>query len=140
MARLDLNARRAARNEAENQPHEVALGFGPDGKELVWTLPPRMPLLFLDNLAQMQFGDAMRELLGDQWERFATVGPELDDMVDIASELYGVGELVGKPSASQASSTNGGTPAKPTSSPTTGSTSPKPVTGRRRSVSANSSS
>lgn len=139
MARLDLNAKRAARGEAENAPHEVVLGFDADGNELVWTLPPRMPLLFMDHLAQMGFSEAMRTLLGDQWERFAAIGPELDDLLIIAGELYGVGDLLGNPSASQDSSTSGGVPARPTSKPTTASTSPKPVTGRRRSASAVSS-
>jgi hypothetical protein len=123
MARtLDLDAKRAARSEAENQPHSLVLG----GQ--TFELPPRMPLLFLDYLTQMDFGGAMRTLFGEAWPKFAVLDPEMDDLIDIAEELYGIGDFFGRPSGSPASSDNGGTPAKPTSKHTTGSTSRRAAT------------
>jgi len=141
MARLDLNAVRAARSEADNAPHEVVLGYDKDGAEQVFTVPPRMPLLFLDHLAKLEFTEAMQALLGSEeaWARFAAARAELEDLVTIAADLYGIGDLLGEASASRASSPNGGRPSKPTGRPTTTATSPKTATGKPRSGSASSS-
>jgi hypothetical protein len=141
MARLDLNAARAGRSEAENAPHEVVLGYTADGAEQVFPLPPRMPLLFLDHLAKLEFAEAMQVLLGDQqaWERFAKAKAELDDLIAIAADLYGIGDLLGEASASRASSPNGGRPSKPTGRPTTAATSRKTATAKTRSGSGGSS-
>jgi hypothetical protein len=141
MARLDLNAARAARSEAENAPHEVVLGYDKDGAEQVFTLPPRAPLEFLDHLPKLEFAEAMQVLLGGQqaWERFAAAGAELDDLLAIAADLYGIGDLLGEASASRASSPNGGRPSKPTGAPTTAATSRRTATAKARSGSASSS-
>lgn len=141
MARLDLNAVRAGRSEAENAPHEVVLGHDKDGAEQVFAAPPRMPLLFLDHLAKLQFAEALEALLGsaEAWERFAAAGAELDDLIAIAADLYGIGDLLGEASASRASSPNGGRPSKPTGRRTTGATSPRTATGKPSSASASSS-
>lgn len=132
MARLDLDAKRAARSEAENTPHTVVLG----NEE--FTLPPRLPLAFLDHLTSLEFAPAMRVLLGDRWEAFAAHQPDLEDLMAIA-EVYGVGDFLGATaSVSPASSPAGGSPSKPTGRRTTTGTSPKTATAAARSGSAGS--
>jgi hypothetical protein len=114
MARLDLNARRAARSEAENEPHQVTLGFDPDGKALVFRLKPRMPVEYMDLLGAGQLGAALRILLvdPDQWDAFRMGEPDSDDLAEI-TELYSVS--LGESDGSASSSTNGGSSSKLTS-------------------------
>ena len=111
---LDLNARRAARSEVENAPHEVAFGFDADGKPRVFWLKPRMPIEFIDLLATGAAGAALRLLLVDpaQWDAFRMGEPDSDDLAAIAA-LYGVDlpESQGSPD----SSTNGGPTSNATS-------------------------
>jgi hypothetical protein len=128
MAKLDLNARRAARSEAENQPHEVAFGVDAAGKPRFWRLKPKMPVGFDDLLGAGQSAAAMQLLLVDpgDWEELRKVGLDADDLTDIA-RLYSVD--LGESGGSAPSSTNGG----PTSSPTSPSTTqpfpwPQPAT------------
>ena len=128
MARVDLNAKRAARSEAQNKPHELALGFDASGAELVWLLKPRMPLEFAELLSQGRTGTAMKLLLvnPDDWERMREFVPEDDDLYDI-SRLYDVD--LGESSASSPSSNGGGPSSRPTSNGSTGSTSVPAVGG-----------
>jgi hypothetical protein len=137
MATLDLNAKRAARTEAENKPHEVTLGFADDGTDRIYQLKPRMPLEFSDLLRAGRMREAMQLLLIDptDWEQLRKAQPDEDDLLAIA-DLYGV-NLPESP-ASAPSSSNGGGPSRPTSNGSTGSTSPKPASARKRSGSAGS--
>jgi hypothetical protein len=124
VARIDLNATRAARSEAENQPHEVVLGFDASGAEQVFLLRPRMPLEFPSLLARGLFREAMELILvnPEDWQRMRDAVPEEDELLQMAN-LYGVD--VGEPPASNRSSTNGGRKSRRTSKGSTGSTSPK---------------
>lgn len=135
MARIDLNATRAARSEAENQPHEVVLGFDASGAEQVFKLRPRMPLEFPVLLARGLFDEAVKIILVDQddWERMRAAVPEEEDLMAIA-DLYALD--LGESPASARSSTNGGQSARPTSSGSTRSTSRKRAGGKRPSGSA----
>lgn len=128
MARLDLNARRAARSEAENEPHEVALGFDVDGAERMYRFVPRLPLEFTDLVSAGRLGEAMQLLLVDQadWEQLRKDVPDDDDLAAIA-ELYAVN--IPQSVGSAPSSMNGSRASKPTSRRTTGSTSRRPVGG-----------
>ena len=132
MARIDLNATRAARSEAENQPHEVVLGFDASGAEQVFRLRPRLPLEFSALLARGQADEAMKLVLvdPDDWQRMRAAIPEEDELMAIA-DLYAVD--MGESPASNRSSTNGGRPSRPTSSASTRSTSPKRAGGRKPS-------
>jgi hypothetical protein len=126
MARINLNATRAARSEAENEPHEVVLGFDAKGEEQVFLVRPRMPLEFPTLLARGMFVEAMEIVLVDSsdWERMRKDVPEEDDLLAIA-DLYSVD--LGESPASARSSSNGGPRPKPTSKGSTRSTSPKRV-------------
>jgi hypothetical protein len=105
MGKLNLDARRAARSEAENQPHEVVLG----GQTFL--LKPRMPIEFMDLLGAGQLGAALRILLVDpgQWDSFRMGEPDSDDLAEITG-LYAVTPPESDGSAS--SSTNGGPSSK----------------------------
>jgi hypothetical protein len=137
MARIDLNATRAARSEAENQPHEVVLGFDASGAEQVFRLRPRMPLEFPSLLARGLFDEAVKIILVDQedWERMRAAVPEEDDLMAIA-DLYALD--LGESPASARSSTNGGRSSRPTSSGSTRSTSRKRAGAGKRLGSAGS--
>ncbi len=113
MVRLDLNARRAARSEAENTPHEVSLGFDADGKPLVFELKPRMPLEVADLLRESRMREAMELLLVDpgDWAELRKAAPDNEDLEAIAA-LYAVSPP--ESSGSPASSTNGGPTSKRT--------------------------
>ena len=104
---LDLNARRAARSEAENTPHEVALGFDADGKPRVFQLKPRMPLEVADLLRESRMREAMELLLvdPDDWAELRKAAPDNEDLEAIA-ELYAVS--VPESGGSPASLSNGG--------------------------------
>jgi len=129
MATLDLDARRAARTEAEDTPHEVTLGGH------VYPLRARMPLEFTQLLGEGKLVDAVKLLLvdPDDWADFRQAVPDDDDLIAI-TELYGVD--LGEAVASAGSSPNGGANSRPTSKPTTGSTSRKRATAPTRSGSA----
>jgi hypothetical protein len=131
MATLDLDARRAARAEADLAPHEVTLG------SKTYRLRPRMPLEFTQLLNEGKLVEAVQLLLIDplDWAEMRLTFPDDDDLLAIA-ELYAV-DLPESP-ASARSSTNGGPSSRPTSSASTPSISAKPATGRKRSGSAGS--
>jgi hypothetical protein len=138
MAKLDLNARRAARSEAENQPHEVTLGFDPDGKPWVFLLKPRMPIEYMDLLIANQLSEALRILLvdPDQWEQFRMGSPDNEDLEAITA-LYSMSppESDGSPGFS----TNGGPTSNATSLPATDLISARSAVDRALSESAGSS-
>ena len=140
MARLDLNAIRAARSEAENQPHEVVLGFDASGAEQVFLLQPRLHIE-TTSLLLRGLGDEVLKLNlvnPDDWERMHKAIPDEDDLLRILNDLYGAD--VGESSASARSSTNGGRKSRPTSSGSTRLTSAKRAGGRKPSGSGASTS
>jgi hypothetical protein len=118
MATVDLDAKRAARSEATNQPHEITLG----GEQ--FTLPARIPLESIELMAEGAFRQAFRILLfddPDQVDRFFSHRPDDGDLEEIMA-LYGA---PGESSGSPASSPSNGSRLKPTSRATTTSTSRK---------------
>jgi hypothetical protein len=114
MATIDLDARRAARAEHANAPHEATLG----GR--VYRFKPRMPLEFTDLLSAGRMGEAMALLLvdPDDWQAMRAAVPDEDDLMAIA-ELYGVD--LGEAPASAPSSRRTGPTSKRTSKRTTDS-------------------
>ena len=108
---LDLDAKRAARSEAQNTPHEVRLG----GETFI--LPPKLPLESLELMGEAKFREAFRILLGDDAavRRFFAHRPDNDDL----EELMGLYGSPGESSASPGSSLNGGRPSKRTGTATT---------------------
>jgi hypothetical protein len=135
MARVDLNKKRAARSEAENKPHEVALGFDAGGNEQVFLLKPRMPLEFTDLLAQGTTAQAVKLLLVDpgDWDRFLAAAPEDEDLLDI-TDVYGVD--LPESSASAPSSKSGGRNSRRTGKRTTTATSARTASAPAPSASA----
>ena len=121
MARLSLDAKRAARSEAQNEPHEVVFG----GEE--FTFPAWMPLEFLDYLDAGKMRTAFAVLFGEdpdadppggeQTARFFSHRPDNGDLREISQALYST--ALGESSASPDSSANGGRPSKPTGRRTT---------------------
>lgn len=132
MAHLDLDAKRAARSEAENASHEVTFG----GE--MFLLPPRIPLECLDLMRDGAFREAFRLLLNDEQEaaRFLAHRPDDADL----EELMGLYGEPGESSASPATSANGGRRSKPTSRRPTSSTSRPAPTAPPSAAPAGSSS
>lgn len=123
MARVDLNAKRAARSEAENAPHELVLGYNPDGSEQVFLLRSELPMEFSALLRRGLSDEAMQLILvnpGD-WERLRKEIPEDSDWYDITS-LYDMAP--GESSASTPSPNGDGRNSRPTSNVSTISTLP----------------
>jgi hypothetical protein len=119
--KLDLDAKRRARSEAINKPHEVTFG----GEE--FSLPVRIPLECLDLMAEARFRDAFEVLLwGDPelTERFFKHRPDDGDLEEIMG-LYGE---PGESSGSPVSSRSNGSRSRPTSRRATTSTSRKRAT------------
>jgi hypothetical protein len=131
MAKLDLDARRAARAEADNTPHEVTLAGH------VYPLRARMPLEFTQLLGDGKLVDAVKLLLvdPDDWEQMRTALPDDDDLLAL-TELYTVD--MGESPASPPTSSNGGRSSRPTSRAITTSTSRPRATAPKRSGSAGS--
>ena len=125
MARLDLNAKRAARSEAENRPHEVVLGFDASGAEQVFLFQPRLHLETTSLLLAGRGDEVLKLNLvnPDDWERLRKAVPDESDLLDILNELYAAD--VGESPASARSSKNGGQNSRPTSKGSTRSTSAK---------------
>jgi hypothetical protein len=101
---LDLDAKRqqraAARAEAAKQP--VTFTFAGE----TFTLPPELPIEFIDETQNGQVRKGFTVLLGDDAERFftATDPPSLEDMEELAGFVkasYGVSK--GEAPASQRS-------------------------------------
>lgn len=135
MAVIDLNARRAARSEAENKPHEMALGFDAEGKPLVFQLRPRMPVEFTDLLVAGKMAEAMQMLLvnPDDWAEIRKAVPDEDDLT-VITEAYAVS--LPESGGSAPSSPNGGPSLKPISRSDITSTSRRAASAPRRSGSA----
>lgn len=76
---FDLDASRAARREAAQEPFRFVFGGQP------FTLPPskEWPLVATDALSDGHVGVAMKELLGDQWDAFAAMGATVGDLTDL---------------------------------------------------------
>ena len=136
MVSLDLDAKRAARSEAQNEPHAVVFG----GEE--FTFPAWMPLGFLDYLDAGKMRAAFALLFGEDDEadppggevtaRFFSHRPDNGDLREISRALYSTS--LGEPSASPDSSANGGRPSKPTGKRTTTGTSRPTATANSRSA------
>jgi hypothetical protein len=131
MAHLDLDAKRAARSEAEQTPHEVVLG----GE--TFELAPMIPLEALDLMADAAFREAFALLLGpEDATRFFRHKPDQSDLEQILS-LYGE---PGESLASAASSPSIGKRSRPTSKRTTTSTSRPAATATASAAPGSSSS
>lgn len=127
MAELDLDAARAARNEARRKAPQIIFG----GER--FALPVELPWDFMDVLDSGDMKAAMGMLLNGDFERFWGHGPTTDDMKEVAqhvAQLYGFGGGKGESSASGGSSTSSGSPSRRTSPTGTRSTSAKRSGGR----------
>lgn len=83
MGTLNLDDRRA---ERDNKPHKLTL----DGDE--WELPAKLPLVAIEYMESLKIRAAVGVLFGeDAIDRLAPLLDQ-DDIEDIFSELYGVGE------------------------------------------------
>lgn len=121
--RKDLNAKRAARSEALNEPHEIELG------DETFSLPVEIPLESIDLMSEAKFRSAFALVFGEDRDkdgeatpaggevtaRFFKQRPTTGDLEEIMG-MYGP---AGESSASPTSSLNGGRPSSPTGSPTT---------------------
>jgi len=127
---LDLDAKRAARSEAQNVPHAVR--FGGENFEF----PARLPLEFLDRMTAGTPRAAFAVLLGEDPDatppggemtaRFFKHRPDDGDLEAISTGLYSTS--LGESTASPSSSGNGGRPSKRTGRRTTAETSGATVT------------
>jgi hypothetical protein len=122
MGVFDLDAARAARaarEEVEGPRKPPSIRFG--GRDFI--VPNVCPL---DVVLAVDRGDAerfIRGLVGDAFDDFMALGPDLDDYLAIKDALlilYGVSE--GESSASPKSLPRTGTRSRPTSNGSTGST------------------
>ncbi len=92
MSVLNLDERRA---ERDNKPHTLTL----DGD--VWELPPKLPLVAIEYMEGLKIRAAVGVLFGeDAVDRLAPMLDQ-DDIEDIFSELYGVGDDKPKKKAPQ---------------------------------------
>lgn len=148
-ARIDLNAKRAARREARGERLVVVIG------DVELALAPELPIDVVEKLAQLApkdgapagdaaladeealevLVDAMRGLFGpDGWQTFREAGATLDDLVDLVGELFTLyGVSLGEAQASAASSRTVGASSRPTSRTTT-PVSPAATSARSRSA------
>ena len=117
MTLKDLDAKRAARSEAQNQAHTIVLG----GER--FTFPAQLPFEVLELMSEGMFRQAFELLLDDpdQADRFFKHRPDNLDLEEIMA-LYGP---PGESSASRPSSASNGGRSRPTSRRATTSTSAK---------------
>lgn len=130
MGELDLDAARAARDEARGERHHLKLG----GEQ--FELPTELPWDYFEILDTGDMKVALGMLLNGDFDRFWTHKPTTDDMKLLATSvpaLYGFGKGNPESSASGGSSEPTGNPSRPTSPAPTRSTSAKRSTARRRS-------
>lgn len=116
--RIDIDAARAARLEAEGEPHELVVG----GK--TYEIPPEAPWRFVHYLARNQIGPCMAAVVGeDGWVQMSKDVSHADvtELVDQLCNVWGLGDA-GEADASGSSSPDGGSSSRPTSSGTTAST------------------
>lgn len=123
--RVDLNAKRAARAEARNEPHVVE--FGDRDYELVYELP----IEFAELLNAGRFKMAVGLILADPEDlaEFMSNSPTFEDIKEIA-EVFGLDGL-GESSASASSSNNTSSRSRPTSNRSTALTSAKRAGARK---------
>lgn len=82
---IDLDKQRAARAELAADPPVIVLG----GEE--FSLPPEMPLTFLDEAQRGNFVVALRELLGEEpAAKLLAMGFSLKDFTALFEEIDGV--------------------------------------------------
>lgn len=118
MRRIDLNAARAARAEAQSEPMLADLG------DETFTLVPELPIDFITQLSEGKFREAVRMLFPSgveheaAFERFMALGLSVPDLMELAGAYTGM--TVGESPASPRSSKNRGTRSRPTSKATTG--------------------
>lgn len=133
MARIDLDAKRAARAEADKTPHELVLG----GE--TFQVPAHMPLEVIDLMTDGKMRPAFEILLGDPDTVSRFFGHRPDDLdLEAMMAVYNPDGGGPESSASAASLQNIGRRSRPTSAATTGSASPKPVMANNSSVPARS--
>lgn len=100
--KIDLDARRRARAaEAEAGGEPVEITFGGTKFEL----PTELPWRFASLLFKGEVDDALAAAFGDEYGRFLSLDPSVDDvqgLVEDLSEAYGLSE--GESSASASSS------------------------------------
>lgn len=129
MARLDLDAARAARAEAACEQHVVVFG----GEEFV--LPVEMPAEVAFRFADNDPEAALTVLLGDQWPAFWAKQPTVEDMAELGSGIaaaYGFASP-GESPASGLPSQSFSRRSRPTSPGTTASTFARPASGNGHS-------
>lgn len=116
--RIDLDAARAARMEAEGDPHEL-VAFG-----ATYQVPAEAPWEFVYRLARGQTPQALEAVLGDGWKAISSQASKNDvvELTDQLCSLWGLG-TTGERQASGSTSSNDGNSSRPTSSGSTGSTS-----------------
>ena len=142
MATVDLDAARAARQEAAGDPHQVRLG----GRDFL--LPAEIAFEALEGLIAVADLDAdtdaaaallgtrnlFEALFADQWDDFMALHPSLTDLLVLAGEiprLYGF-DSVGESRASDSSSSGTSRSSRRTSNGSTVSTSASAATVARR--------
>lgn len=91
---LDLDAARAARAEAQAEKPTVTL----DGR--VYELPSEMPWAVVEAVASGEATgvvEAVRILLGDQWDDFRSAGLSMADLIELMQHIGGLyGDDLGK--------------------------------------------
>lgn len=109
--RLDIDAARAARLEAEGEPHELVFA----GE--TYTVPAEAPFRFVHYLARGQTGPCLASVFGeDGWTTIAKQASREDvaEIVDQLLAVWGMGDT-GEQQASGDSSSDGGASSRPTS-------------------------
>lgn len=116
--RIDIDAARAARLEAEGEPHELVF----HGQS--YTVPAEAHWKFVHYLNRGQIPSALAAGLGeDTWSAISehATREDLRVVLDNLMDVWGIGNE-GEANASGSSSPDGGSSSRPTSSGTTAST------------------
>lgn len=117
--RIDIDAARAARLEAEDDTHEFVFGGQP------YTVPAEAPWMFVHHIVRGQIPQALSCAFGeDAWETISKQASK-NDVVEIQHRLFDVWGMgtPGESPASSSSSPDGGASSRPISNGSTGSTS-----------------
>jgi hypothetical protein len=117
---IDLNAARALRDEASNQPHTVVFGDPP--KEFQIPRTKRWDPEHLELAIDGRVASAFRRVMGDeQYEQFRALGPDLEDYETLFEQLTAAeGIDVGNSERSSRSSRSTPQQSRRTSPATTG--------------------
>lgn len=117
MTRIDLDALRAESTAAD---HEVVLG----GETFTLPVLEAWPVTAIEAVQRGAFADALRDVLGDDWDRFAAHRPTLGDCGRLVEALTAAqGVTPGESPRSSSSSRSTATRSRRTSSGSTESTS-----------------